>query len=446
MNLPGVDKKLTVCCYVAPHAPRRSLECIDRLLALPSVGKTWDLIFGIDAPSYEVQYLAAEEHRRSKKAVFMESAIARGKAHWQRVMLANIRSEYVLLIDDALTPSPQAIDAIFSYLRENPEVDIAGFKHSLGSPVGTDGERRFPIPKDGPLLIKTAIFREFELLPAEQAQAIAQRLVFFDFSIAAELGVSPDSLGPMMLRQLFLEIPPNARELSVQHSKPLISAAICAYGHHPELILRCVDSIIREPFLGNSVEIILGCNQVSDEVMHELERRMVNHPCGAIVRSPLNFNKSGMQRFMYRMARAPYILSLDDDMYFKGGWLHFLREQILKSHPFEVAGRLHALSNRKWWSGKKKPYDSYCEKKHWWRGKRPFGLEVVFPAGQCFLARTDFLLENNYPDLDMRIDWDDVLLGDMVTQLDGNQIWFEGPLMERVVVDDIPSRGQHGGG
>jgi len=79
MNLPGVDKKLTVCCYVAPNAPRRSLECIDRLLALPSAGKTWDLIFGIDAPSYDVKYLTAQEHRRSKKAVFMESAVARGK-------------------------------------------------------------------------------------------------------------------------------------------------------------------------------------------------------------------------------------------------------------------------------------------------------------------------------------------------------------------------------
>ena len=71
---------------------------------------------------------------------------------------------------------------------------------------------------------------------------------------------------------------------------------------------------------------------------------------------------------------------------------------------------------------------------------------MVFPAGQCFLARTAFRLENDYPDLDMRIDWDDVLLGDMVTQLDGQLLWFEGPLMERVVVDDIPSRGSHGGG
>jgi hypothetical protein len=46
----------------------------------------------------------------------------------------------------------------------------------------------------------------------------------------------------------------------------------------------------------------------------------------------------------------------------------------------------------------------------------------------------------------MRIDWDDVLLGDLVTQVDGKQLWFPDQLISRIIVDDIPSRGSHGGG
>jgi hypothetical protein len=71
---------------------------------------------------------------------------------------------------------------------------------------------------------------------------------------------------------------------------------------------------------------------------------------------------------------------------------------------------------------------------------------VHFPAGQCFLARRSFAIANDYPDLGMKIDWDDVLLGDLVIQLDGTQIFFSDDLYERIVVDDIQSRGHHGGG
>ena len=446
MSLPGVDKKLTVCCYIGTETPRKSLKVIDQLLNLPSVGKSWDLLFALDAPAYDVSYLCAQEHKKSGKAVFMEGKAAFGKAQWHRVMLANIRSEYVLLVDDTINPSPSCIESILNYIKANPELEACAFKHEDASSSSPDGQRPLPIPKDGPILLKTSAYREFESNQINEAEKIAHRLSYFDFAMAAELGVFPENLKGASMRTLFFDHPIMPRDASIDQAKPLISIALCSYGHHPELVLRCLDSIIKEPFIGNHVEILIGCNQVSDEVMIEIERRCSNEPITAIIRSPLNFNKSGMQRFLYRMARAPYILSLDDDMYFRFGWLAAAKEHIAHSHPFEVAGRLHSLSNRTWWSGKKKPYDSFCEKKHWWRGKRPFGLEVVFPAGQCFLARTAFLLENDYPDLDMRIDWDDVLLGDMVTQLDGQLIWFEGPLMERVIVDDIPSRGQHGGG
>jgi glycosyltransferase involved in cell wall biosynthesis len=294
--------------------------------------------------------------------------------------------------------------------------------------------------------MKTAYYREIEFLPQSEAHTVGAAASFFDISMAAELGAMPDNLRQLDLAGLLLQPPPAQREAPLKDDRPLLSICVCTYGHHPELILRCLQSVISEHELDHQVELIVGCNAVSDAVIREIDRLHRDGKISTIIRSPINFNKAGMQRFMFRLARAPYILSLDDDMYFSFGWLGPMKRAIRKSHPFEVAGRLHALSNRTLWSGQKKPYDTYCQKKRWWKGKRPYGLEVVFPAGQCFLARSRFLTDNDYPDLDMRIDWDDVLLGDMVTQLDGTQIWFPDDLMKMITIDDIPSRGSHGGG
>ena len=444
MELPGADKKLTVCLYVDGEQSRVALDLIDSLMAMPNVGKTWDLLIAVDAPGYDLKHIIQQEYRHKNKAVFFESASVLGKTRWWRIMLSNIRSEYALLIDQSALPSPSWITELFSFVRDNPSAQLCGFKHALG-PAIPDAPYASPL-KDGLLLIKTSFYREHEVLPPEKADVIGSQATFFDFSMAAILGVFPDNMKQLDIPSVFMELSKGERDAPINPDLPLISICLCTYGDHPELILRCLDSILSEPHLDNEFEIILGCNAVSDEVMTEIDRRYRDGSIATLIRSPLNYNKAGMQRFTFRIARAPYILSLDDDMYFQSGWLQLLKQHIYLSHPVEVMGRLHALSNRTLWSGQKKPYDNYCQKKRWWRGKRPYGLEVVFPAGQCFLARTQFVLENDYPDLDMRIDWDDVLLGDLVTQVDGKQIWFPDPLINRIIVDEIPSRGSHGGG
>jgi GT2 family glycosyltransferase len=361
-------------------------------------------------------------------------------------MLANVRSEYTLLLDERVNPSPRWISQILEFLRVNPSVEVGGFEHKRPiDAIAAGGTSRSSL-KDGVLLLRTAFYREIEILPYTETETIEQAATFFEQSLAADLGLVPSALLELNIPGLLLQPPPIPRDTPLREGQPLISICVCTYGHHPELILRCLHSLLIEPELNHEVELIVGCNAVSDEVRREIDRLHRDGKISTIIRSPVNFNKAGMQRFTFRLARAPYILSLDDDMYFSFGWLGVMKNALRKSHPFEVAGRLHALSNRTLWSGQKKPYDTYCQKKRWWRGKRPHGLEVVFPAGQCFLARTRFLLDNDYPDLDMRIDWDDVLLGDLVTQLDGTQIWFPEELMKKITIDDIPSRGSHGGG
>lgn len=446
MELPGADKKLTVCLHIDGEESRTAIALIDTLLAMPTLGKTWELLIAIDAPTYDLSHILLGEYQSQKKAVFFQSSNALGKTRWWRVMLANVRSEYALLLDHTALPSPSWISSLFDFIKENPSTNLCGFKHaSPPSTAAPDAPYVTPL-KDGPILVRTDFLREHEVLPAEQVRAIAAQVSFFEFSMAATLGVFPDMMKPFDIASVFAELPSGDRESPLDKNGLLFSICLCTYGHHPELILRCLDTIFAEPHTKRGFEIILGCNAVSDEVMHEIDRRNREGLIATIIRAPVNYNKAGMQRFMFRIARAPYILSLDDDMYFQPGWLPLLQQHILASHPVEVMGRLHALSNRTLWSGQKKPYDTFCQKKRWWRGKRPYGLEVVFPAGQCFLARTAFVLANDYPDLDMRIDWDDVLLGDLVTQVDGKQIWFPDQLINRIIVDDIPSRGSHGGG
>jgi hypothetical protein len=445
MNFPGQDKKLTVCLYLTGDGPQGALALLETMLASPGAGKSWDLLVAFDAPSYDMRHLLVQEYQRDRRAVFFESRERLGKYHWWRALLANVRSEFVLLLDQTLTPSPRWITQIFEYSKSNPALHLCGFKHPTPADAGSEGAYHSPL-KEGALLMKTSYLREIESLPAIEANTVGANATFFDFSMAADLGALPDTMKQLDLGRLLLQPDAVVRDASFTEASPLISICICTYGHHPELILRCLHTVLDEPELNKEVEVILGCNEVSDSVMREIDRLHRDGKIATIIRSPINFNKAGMQRFMFRLARAPYILSLDDDMYFSFGWLKLMKETLRKSHPFEVAGRLHALSNRTLWSGQKKPYDTYCQKKRWWKGKRPYGLEVVFPAGQCFLARTRFLTDNDYPDLDMRIDWDDVLLGDMVTQLDGTQIWFPDELMKMITIDDIPSRGSHGGG
>jgi GT2 family glycosyltransferase len=444
MTLPGEGKKLTVCLYLSGIRPRESLALIDSMLTMPGASTVWDLYVAVYGPSYEVRHIIQREYQSANKCVFFESGVLLGKEALSRVMMANVRSEYALFLDDATKPSPGWFGAVSDFIRDYPDKGLVGFKHAGGQP--SSGQNPSPSIKAGPVLVKTSWYREHEHVVSDDLAVAQAEVGFFDFSMAATLGVFPDALNPFEVSRFLSHDKTDLDQGAVDSSGPLFTICVCSYGNHPELILRCLDSILLDPLDRSEVEIILGCNQVAPEVMHEIDRRYNDGFITSIIRSHTNFNKAGMQRFMFRMARAPYVLSLDDDMRFKRGWSALMRSFILESRPFDVAGRLHSLSNRTLWSGQKKPYDSYCQKKRWWRGKQPYGLEVVFPAGQCFLARTRFVLDNDYPDLDMRIDWDDVLLGDMVTQLDGKQIWFSEAVKESIVVDNTPSRGQHGSG
>lgn len=432
------DRKFTVCVYLTGERPQRALKILDTLLMTPGLNKQWDLIVGIDAISYDLKQFTQREHALSKKMVIIETKASIGKARFMQSMSANIRSHYVLFFDDTVELSKSWSEVINSYIQHVAPEQVAGlFLPSTEISTGTRIHQ-------SALLVKTKFLREIEMSATHST--LFQNATPFTEEISNALGINVSDSNFFDSALLSLRESCIARTAALQEHERVLSACVCTYGDHPDLILRCIDSVLMEPLLTKNMEMLVGCNNVSDRVMREIEHRYGNERITTLVRAPVNFNKSGMQRFTFRLSRAPYILSLDDDMYFKRGWFASMMEFVLRRHPFEAAGRLHHLSNRGWWSGKKKPYQDFVTKKKWWRDKKPLGALVTFPAGQCFLARRAFVLENDYPDLSMKIDWDDVLLGDMVTQLDGRQEGFDDALLARVIIDDIPSRGQHGGG
>lgn len=443
-TLHGTEKKITVCVYLCGSSSQRAHVLLQALHATPGMGARWDAIIAIDSVSYDLSHYVHHDHLQGGKATYFETKAAIGKDRFMLSMVANVRSRYVLLLDDRVLLGTDWLSQLESFInREQPE-GVAG----IPVPMGSRDHEASAASRSGlhgsAVLINTAFLRSWESTSA--AEMPESRPTPFDSALTVSLGIDTSSASRFDLTSLHLTSGALPRESTIADKRPLLSACLCTYGDHPELILRCLDSILREPLFADHMEILVGCNHASHRVLNEIEQRYKRERITTLIRAPINFNKAGMQRFTFRLARGAYILSLDDDMFFTPGWFSLMKDFVLSSHPFEAAGRLHELSSRRGWSGKKKPYREFVERKKWWKGAIVREDKVNFPAGQCFLARRDFVVGNDYPDLGMKIDWDDVLLGDMITQLGGSMIFFSDQLYDHVTIDDIASRGQHGGG
>lgn len=430
MDSLGDTKTISICLYADGAQPEAALRLLDKFRSHSGLESSWELLVATNCPRYDLREYISEEHKASRRIIWVESSFQRHQAALWRTLMANSTSRWILLINDSLTLDSAWSEKLDTYLRDNAHLDVT----ALGCEALTEDHR--DLSARG-FLVRTSWLRERLQAPSLAAES---RCLSPGESTALGLGKF-DSGRLISLTSLFDETAKASEDAA-----PRLSVCLCTYGDHPELTLRCLDSILRENAPSSDIELLIGCNDVSRDVMSQLERRALHAPYSIFIRSPRNLNKSGMQRLTFRLARAPLLLSVDDDIYFLPGWLHAMRDFLDSAPSFDVAGRLHTLTNRGWWSGKKRPYQQFVERKRWWRNKTPHGLEVHFPAGQCFIARRDFLLKHDYPDCGMKIDWDDVLLGDLVTQVDGKQVAFSDELTKKLIVDEVASRGEHGGG
>lgn len=222
---------------------------------------------------------------------------------------------------------------------------------------------------------------------------------------------------------------------------------ICAYGDFPHLIGRCLDAMVHEPQFFQYVDLIIGGNMLSDASYREIQHRIPKDVAITVVRSHENLNKSGMRRIMLSHVETPYTISCDDDIILKPGWLRKLHNHLMKHAPYLDASGFTLITTHaapKTDKFRNMPYELYPVRKKWWRARKEEKDGVIkFPGGGFHIMRTEFVRQNDFPDFSMLIDFDDILLGDLVTQAGGYYVSFPTDLYEKIIIDLTPSRGDH---
>jgi hypothetical protein len=221
--------------------------------------------------------------------------------------------------------------------------------------------------------------------------------------------------------------------------EPVFAALVGCYGDHAAYSVRCVDSILDNAADRSSFELHVGCNACGAETIAALRKRYDAGAIDTLVESRENINKDPMMRLLVERTTAPYVLWFDDDSHVRKDWDRHVVEFVNGPEFFDCAGHVH-------YCHRTDEYRGFLRRRPWWRGEESY-LEVGhrervwFATGGLFLARTAFLRRHNFPDRAMGKKQDDLLLGDMVSQVGGRLVNFPQDLMNAVVISDGDRRG-----
>ena len=219
--------------------------------------------------------------------------------------------------------------------------------------------------------------------------------------------------------------------------KDALSVLVGAYGDHPELSLRCVDSLTKFAENREKLQIHVGCSECSDRVVQELSDRYANGQIDSLFLCRKNINKDPMMRILLQRVETEYLLWLDDDSHFiEKGWDTALFDFISRETDLDVAGHIYFCH-------RDESYTNFVKNRPWFRGREPEDDRVFFATGGCWLARTSFLLSHGFPDWKMVKKLDDLLLGDLCFQQNGNLKDFshDKAIMDKVKISDGDRRG-----
>src|SRR4051812_13982140 len=93
---------------------------------------------------------------------------------------------------------------------------------------------------------------------------------------------------------------------------PEFSVLIGCYGDYPEYSLRAVESVLASE-RHERFEVHVGCNRCGATTITRLRELFDEGAIQGLVESRKNINKDPMMRLLVEMARAPYVLWMDDD-------------------------------------------------------------------------------------------------------------------------------------
>jgi hypothetical protein len=192
---------------------------------------------------------------------------------------------------------------------------------------------------------------------------------------------------------------------------------ICAYGDHPVLIKRLMESLFKYSTLNHKIHV--GLNVGSNESKTYLRGLLDSNKITTLIESNININKDPMMRILTDLVDSPYLIWFDDDTYVnEKDWDVKLVKQVSATQA-DVLGFPHVI-------GYNEKYLEFLKTRSWYSNKirERDPTTCYFPVGGLWVAKCEYLRTHNYPDRDMihthYSQWTgDMVVGDLLYQTGG---------------------------
>lgn len=467
----STNKELTICLCTTKALSKDFLYQVTSVLKAKELAACCNLTIASTTPSPEVQAILPELYLSEYNTTIIQSNEILSVARLQLIAAGNIKTPYTLFLDETVTLSQEILSALLQLIRNRKPFDIAGQTKTrdpsldLISYVTARARRRWSkTPRLSPNIPRFPIKSNFyvartKFLQEHRYPDYAMAGQYDDYFLADLLAITEGTLvmfPPELSNAIFKsEVPlknpddlsdiitplTGVSDVTLPVSRPILSICLCTYGDYPELALPIIDSILQELDFRKYAQLIVGCNESSMRVLSPLRERFASGSITGLVYSSKNISKSGMQRYMFRMAETPYMMSLDDDVTLKPGWLNAIKDLLIEYHPVELTGFVYEFLDRTRTKHTGIRYQDVVSKKPWWK-EMLHNNKVVFPLGGCFTARAAFIRHFDYPEMDIELEFDEVLLGDLLIQAGGKMVNFPESIQSRILLSSVPSRGE----
>jgi len=231
----------------------------------------------------------------------------------------------------------------------------------------------------------------------------------------------------MLPPEIFAKAPHRPNLLSHPIINGKFTVCVLCYGNHPELAKRCIDSILRY-VPPNCIDLRVACNECCPETLQYVR----DQPITRVYVNPVNKLKYPVMREMFWDQQTPietsHVIWFDDDSFVVDPlWLEKLTETIVANHPH--GSRLYGWKFQH-------DFNHYAKDGHrpdlWFRGgdwyrhvnfrlkhvdqPAPNGSVVDFVAGGFWCVATEAIRRCGIPDVRLRHNGGDIVIGEMVRQ------------------------------
>jgi len=197
---------------------------------------------------------------------------------------------------------------------------------------------------------------------------------------------------------------------------------MCCYGDFYDISSKTINAILATSSKKVKIRVALSdCGIKTKEYFRKLfdEKKIES-----IFEFNTNINKDPSMRKLIDSCESEYFLWLDDDTYpVKEGWVDAIEESF-KTDKYDVGGFTH-VSGRGGYGG----YRKFLEQRPWFKSWDEYNTypdptlkndNIPFPIGCLWTGKTQYFIDNGFPDRGMIKKCDDMLLGELIHQTHAN--------------------------